>query len=257
MVLVERLGTRLAQGDEIVIAVQALEYRGGALFAGEAARHAGAHLRQAGGAQQKLLRRGIALLENFARQVIEHELARGEIGRFPQRSQLRLLEHQHKPGCPALRRGIDALERFRVEARPALERDLFGLLARETQVLPGEHDEHAVRAQPREAGWRIAAAHDERAAALGQLAERNAHHFVQLGGRRDLVIAVEHHRERRLEQRVERLEIAPREHGQRGVVFGPEQRQRFRRSRRELLGSEAQIVEERRRIGIALVELVP
>ena len=77
----------------------------------------------------------------------------------------------------------------------------------------------------------------------------------RLGG--NLVIAVEDDDKRRSETLVERLEVAAREYRKAGVILGRELGQAGRLALGELGGGGIEIVEERRDVAVALVELVP
>ena len=83
------------------------------------------------------------------------------------------------------------VERFFLELRPPRERDARRFFASEAKLLPSDDGERPVGAQAGERRRRIAAAHDDGAAPMRQLAKGDAHDFVQAGGRRDLVVAVE------------------------------------------------------------------
>ena len=71
------------------------------------------------------------------------------------------------------------------------------------------------------------------------------------------MVAVEHHGERRLQTGVQRLEIAPREDRQPGMVFRTQNRQRLGVVWPDVFRRQSQIVEKRRDFAIAFVELVP
>jgi hypothetical protein len=83
--------------------------------------------------------------------------------------------------------------------------------------------------------------------------QRDAHHFMQLRGGRHFLIAVEDHGEGRLQTRVQDLEVAAREERQPRLGVGREQRQRLALHR----GGQAEVMEERGDVGIAVVDLVP
>ena len=253
VVLVQRLRLRVAHRDEIVVARKPGEQLGGALVAGKRARHRGCHLRQVGGVQQELLRARVGFLEDLAREVIEHQLAARQPGRV---GNLALLQHQHQARSPALGARIKRVHRLGGESGPASGGDRTRLLAREAQLLPADHGKRLVRAQASQRRGRVAAADHEHAPARRQRLERDAHHLVQLRGRRHRMVAVEHHRERRLELRVQALEIAPREHREPGLVLRREERQTLMLPVEPCRG-EAEVVEKRGDVGVALVELVP
>jgi hypothetical protein len=73
----------------------------------------------------------------------------------------------------------------------------------------------------------------------------------------DILIIIEHQESRALETAVQYLEIMPSEHWQAGKVFGCQVRQFAPNARRSIFYCETEIVEKGRRIGIALINLIP
>jgi hypothetical protein len=255
VVLVHGLRLRVAHADKVVVAGEPGEQLAGSFVAGELARHGGGHLGQIGGVQQELLRARIGLLEDLAGEVVEYQLPARKAWRLGDRTRnLGLLEHQDQSGRPALRAVIERVDGLGRRAGPPFGDDRACLFARETQLVPADHREGLVRAQTSERRGRVAAAHDEHATLGRQRLERNAQDLVQLRRRRHRLVAVEHHGERHLELSIQALEITPREHAEAGLIFRREQGQALALERS---GGEAEVVEERGDIGVALVELIP
>ena len=225
---------------------------------GELLGDARGHLRQERRVQEERLRARVGLLEDLAREVVEHQLGRRGVRRAGHRAgDFRLLEDQHQAGGPALGPRVERVERSGRQGWKPLRDDRSGLIARESQRFPADMRQGAVGAQAREARRRIAATHQNRASARRQLLQRGAHHFVQRRGGRHLLVAVEDHGERRLQLREQPLEVAPREHREAGLVFGRKQRQALALAGLEIGRRKAQVIEERGDVGIAFVELVP
>ena len=144
------LGGDLA--DEVVVQGQIEEQPPRLGIARQTFRHRRAHARQAGDAQQELLRLALEAREDF-REVIEDGARRGVVREFRQLAgELSVLEHQHDARCPALRAA------FELRRRPRAARDLevsatsCQLRRLETQAVTSDSGKLAGHPQPREAG---------------------------------------------------------------------------------------------------------
>ena len=100
---------------------------------------------------------------------------------------------------------------------------------------------------------RIAAADEDELPAVRDLIDRLRHDLVEGGVGRYVLVVVEDDGEGPFQTAVELSEEVPREHGQARTVLGSQERQRTAAAGR----GQGQIVEERRHVGVALVQLIP
>lgn len=163
------------------------------------------------------------------------------------------LQQHHDAGGPT--RGA-LQEEPREVARPlAAIHQLLALLRGEPQVIPVDRDQVTVGAEAREDRRRGAAAgeHDPRPGAqIGKPREQQVEHR-RVG--RQLVAVVEDERPRRAQPLGEHGEEPTRERIDSEGVLGCERRQR--RPPAAAVGGLAEVLEERRRVGVAAIELAP
>ena len=234
------------------------EYGSGVVMAGQLARHFGRHLRQVRGIEQQLLRAAVRFLENFAGEIVEHQLRRRKILRSAWPLAGAGLFQQQDQACrPALRLVVEVSEHLGRGFSVAFPGDRVGFLARQPQVVPSDDLDRAVCAQPCHRSRRVAAADDDHAAARWYFRQRIAHHQVKRRLHRHFLVTVEHQRKGRSEPLVKCLEITTGERRKPGEILGCQQRQSVRRALLMLGGGEPEIVVEGRDVGVAFVDLVP
>ena len=240
MVLVDGAGGGVLDG-EAVLAVQPGQHAAGVRPARERVGHGGGEARQECGLQQDVLGVGVGLRERLAREVVHDAVGRAAalVG-----EPAPLLQQQHEAGGPARGPLVQRGQQPSREGRRQPPHERARLRRRQPQIGPADLADGAARAQPREDGRRLRAAGDDHAPAVRQLVHRGAHGLVHGRVGRDLVIAVQHEHERRL-QPLE--ELAQR--------FAHGVARRALRAR--AAGGAREVVEEARHAAVAGVALVP
>ena len=245
-------------GDEIVVEREVEEQARRFRLAGERLGHRRGHARQAGDAQQELLRFRLEVVEDLAGEVVEDRLRRrivGQLGHAPR--ELGVLEHQHDARGPALRALVQLRSRLGRERMPAHLGEFGKLAGVEVQAFGADADHLAGDAQPRKRGGRLAAARYHHAAVLRDLAEGGLEHGMQRRIQRDAVQVVEHQRHGHLGARKKLAEELARERSDVGAKLRAERRQLARTAAFQLARRVAEVMEERGDVGIVGVDLVP
>jgi hypothetical protein len=197
---------------------------------------------------------GDQVLGEVGEHLLERFAARARVDRFA--ASRALDEQRHRRG-PPIGGFVQLPHHARVEVGARVH-DLAGLLEGEADVARLD-ERHAVARQERDVGpGRLHAARHQHADAFGHFLEGGRERPVQRTVIGDLVDVVEHQRRAAAHVLVERSEVVARERGDVGAVRGRERRQRRGAlAALEPFGGEAEVMEERGRIIVAAVDLVP
>ena len=168
----------------------------------------------------------------------------------------RVLAHEDEARGPAVGALVDGVERLPGELtlRPEQARRL---VAREAELGRADADDRLVRHQARELRRRLGAADDDHVHADRDLLEPGRERRPDLGRPGRLVEVVEDERGAGGHAREELAEPAAGEAVEVAPVLVGEERQRPRLLPAEAAAREPEVVEERRRIGVARVDVVP
>ena len=216
------------------------------------------HSRQARDPEQELLSRSLEAVENFAREVIEHQLRRGIARKLGDAAgDFRVLEHEHQSRRPALRALLKCGHCLRRQRQAAQAGDLREFVRPDTQVVPADTCHFAAHLHACQRRERLAAAGDDHAAVLGNLRQARPQHFLQRGICRRLVQIVEHQHRVRPRARKQLAKKPAREGGYVLQVLRSKRGKIGRLSVAELARGVAKIMKEGGHVGIVGIELVP
>ena len=194
---------------------------------------------------------------DLAGEVGEHRLGSGEAGVVgSRRAPRRVLAHQDEARRPAVGAPVDGVERVGRELAVGGE-EARRLVAREAQLLGADPRDGLVRQQPGELRRRLGAAEHDHVDADRDLLEHVGERRAELARAGRLVEVVEHEHAARGHAREELPEPAAREAVEVAAVLVGEERERRGLLPAEPAAGEPQVVEERRGIGVARVDVVP
>ena len=242
--------------DEQVAAIEVLEQPRHVVVAGERDRLGFGHRRQDRRLHQRAAVVGARAAEDLAGEVLEDRVAPFAEGLLERRAGPgEMLAQQDQCRDPALALALDPPHDGGVE-RVAIEQG-GGLLGRAAQLRRLDPRDAPAGRKARELGRRRRAGEHDHADAFGDLLqalrERRA---LQCGGAR-LVEVVEHDQRVRGQQGEELAAERAREARQVLLPLGGEHRQRRSAVADELDRRQAQVMEERRRVAVAGVDVVP
>ncbi len=208
------------------------------------------------GQHQRALVLGLCGIEDLPGEVLEDRLlAFGERGVECSAVPAQVLAQQHQRRDPAVALALDPLEIRRSELR--VFEDGFGFLGIAAQLRLIDERDPPVRDQACEFRRRLGPRHDDERDAFGNLFEPLRQCGALPRRRARLVEVVEDDGARVRQDREEIAEEAAREAREILLQVGRVERQRRRRLARDLLRGDPHVVDERRRIGVADVDLVP
>ncbi len=257
VILVARVDV-LALEREVVALIQALEQLVGAGKARQLAHVVHGHFaeQRAGGEHALSLR--IERSEDLAGEIVEQHLMSRALRHALRIVQLRLLQQEHEPTGPTLRPLAQLLHLDRACALPSRQlRECSDLIDVQAQLIPTEQQQLLVEARARPFRGRRGAAQHDRREIFRQRRDPVAQSDVQRRARRHFVIVVEDQHERCLDACRQCFEIAAREHRNVRVELGPQLRQHLAIELQRVGSREAEVVEERRQIAVAAIELIP
>ncbi len=230
----------------------------GAGVAGERRRHAGGESFEQRGLDEKLLDRRRGPLQDLVREVMKDVRLAARRGDRPgERPVLEAFQHQHQRRGPAVGIVVDLLNDVRRQRLfIALEvNDAGGLFLGQADVLPTDAGEAVRGLQAAERHGRVGAARHEDRDAPRRFLRRHADHLVQRALGADFLVVVQHERAPPARAAEQPPEVVARVDLQARLILDGEQRQLDPAV--QPLGGRGQIVEERRRVAIARVDLVP
>ena len=236
--------------------VAVLEELAGVLLAGQRHRHRPRHPGRECAQHEHALVLFRDAVHDLAGEVGEHRLGRGGAVVGPFGGAGRVLAHEDEARGPAVGTLVDGVERVAREL-PLRPEQARGLVAREAKLRRPDADDRLVRHQAGELGRRLGAADDDHVHADRDLLEPGRERRPELARPGRFVEVVEHERSAGGHAREELAEPAAREAVEVAAVLVGEERERPRLLPAEAASREAEVVEERRRIGVARVDVVP
>ena len=243
--------------DEEVAPIEVLQHPARAAGCAHAFGEIDGHARQERGRQQHLLDVGRRTLEDLAGEVVECRFAAVQLdGLGVPAHSAQAIQREHAAGRPAAHQRLDAIRQGLVAAAERA-RQAAAFLRRQAQRVGCQHPHALLGDQRAELHQRCAAADDEHVDAVRNLFDRLFDQDLHDGRGIDVFVVVEDDDRRRRQQREQGLEAAPGKARHVGQELAGQQRQFSALPASERRGGLSQVVEKRRRVAVAFVDVVP